>query len=174
MTNPATANPSPSSQPATAPRAMSVVPHLCVGFGVLILSALSAWQAFEIPKPFLQVAVGPAVAGWFITGFLALCGIGLILAAVRGGWAHDQDGTITEWGSLGLVGLGLLVNLLLIDVVGFILAATMMFPLVARGFGSKNMLKDALIGFVLAFTSYILFDRVLGYKIGRGLIESLI
>jgi putative tricarboxylic transport membrane protein len=167
-------NPSTSDQSGSTQRAISIVPHLLVGFGVLILAGLSAWQAFEIPKPVLQVAVGPAVAGWFITAFLAVCGMGLILAAIRGGWAHDQDGTITEWGSLGFVALGLLINLLMIDVVGFILAATMMFPLVARGFGSRNMLKDAMIGFVLAFTSYILFDRVLGYKIGRGLIESLI
>jgi putative tricarboxylic transport membrane protein len=156
------------------PRSVSIVPHLCVAIGVLIIAGLSFWQAAEIPKPVLQVAVGPAVAPWFITAFLAACGVGLIFAALRGGWAHDQDGTITEWGSLGFVALGLFVNVALIDIAGFILAATLMFPLVARGFGSTNMLRDAAIGFVLAFSSYILFDRVLGYKIGRGLIESLI
>jgi putative tricarboxylic transport membrane protein len=155
-------------------RSRSIVPHLCVAGGVLILAGLSAWQALNIPKAVLQVAVGPAVAPWFVTVFLATCGVGLIVAAVRGGWAHDQDGTITEWGSLGLVALGLFVNVALIDVIGFILASTLMFPLVARGFGSRAPIRDVMIGFVLAFVAYVLFDRVLGYKIGRGLIESLI
>jgi putative tricarboxylic transport membrane protein len=49
-----------------------------------------------------------------------------------------------------------------------------MFPLVARGFGSRAPLRDALIGFVLACVSYVGFDRVLGYKIGTGIIENLI
>jgi putative tricarboxylic transport membrane protein len=65
-------------------------------------------------------------------------------------------------------------NAALIDKIGFILASTIMFTLVARGFGSEKWWRDALIGFCLAFVSYFGFDRVLGYKIGSGLIESLI
>jgi putative tricarboxylic transport membrane protein len=151
-----------------------ILPNLLVAAGVLVLAGLSALQSREIPPPVLQVAVGPGVAPWFVTVFLAVCGLGLLLAALRGGWAHDQDGTITEWGPLGLVGLGLFVNVALIETIGFILASTLMFPLVARGFGSRAPLRDVGIGFVLAFSAFVLFDRVLGYKIGSGIIESLI
>ncbi len=98
----------------------------------------------------------------------------MLLAAFKGGWAADQEGTLTEWGSLGWVTLGLVLNAALIDSIGFILASTIMFALVARGFGSRQILRDAGIGFVLAIVSYVGFDRILGYKIGSGLIESLI
>ena len=74
----------------------------------------------------------------------------------------------------GVVLLGLLVNIALIEWAGFIIASTAMFPLVARGFGSRAPLRDAAIGFVLSCVSYVGFDRVLGYKIGTGFIENLI
>jgi putative tricarboxylic transport membrane protein len=90
-----------------------------------------------------------------------------------GGWAADQEGTLSEWGSLGWVALGLVLNAALIEWIGFILASTIMFALVARGFGSGKWLRDGAIGFALALISYVGFDRILGYKIGTGLIEKL-
>jgi putative tricarboxylic transport membrane protein len=48
------------------------------------------------------------------------------------------------------------------------------FLFVALGFGSRNAPRDAAIGFALALVAYVGFDRVLGYKIGTGLIERLI
>ena len=152
----------------------SVFIHLSVGLGVLVLAALSAWQSSAIPAAGLLNIVGPTVAGWFVTGFLALCGIGLVVAALRGGWIDLAQEEAVQWGSLGLVLLGLLVNIALIEWAGFIIASTAMFPLVARGFGSRAPLRDAAIGFVLSCVSYVGFDRVLGYKIGTGFIENLI
>jgi len=154
--------------------ARSILIHLSVGVGVLVLAALSAWQSAAIPAAGLLNIVGPTVAGWFVTIFLALCGIGLVMAALRGGWIDLAREEAVQWGSLGLVLLGLVVNILLIEWAGFIIASTAMFPLVARGFGSRAPLRDALIGFVLSCVSYVGFDRVLGYKIGTGFIENLI
>jgi len=152
----------------------ATVIHLLVGFGVLVLAALSAWQSAAIPAAGLLNVVGPTFAGWFVTGFLGLMGIGLVMAALRGGWIDLAKEEAVQWGSLGFVALGLIVNIALIEWAGFILASTAMFPLVARGFGSRAPLRDALIGFVLACVSYVGFDRVLGYKIGTGIIENLI
>lgn len=151
----------------------SNIPHFCIGLGILALGATAAWQTSIIPQV-LYATVGPSVFPSIVTVFLLMLGTGLMVAAQRGGWAHEQDGTITEMGSLGFVVAGLVLNAALIDKIGFILASTIMFTLVARGFGSGKWWRDALIGFSLAFVSYFGFDRVLGYKIGTGLIESLI
>lgn len=152
----------------------STLPHKIVAAGVLFIAALALWQTLAIPKAALYATVGPDVFPKIITAFLFACGIGLIMAAFRGGWAQDQDGTLTEWGSLGYVALGLVLNAALIEYIGFILASTIMFGLIARGFGSTQWIRDASIGLALAVISYVGFDRVLGYKIGSGLIESLI
>jgi putative tricarboxylic transport membrane protein len=148
------------------------LPHFIVGLGVLLLGVAAAWQTTLIPQV-LYATVGPSVFPMIITVFLLMLGTGLVVAAMKGGWAHDQDGTITEWGSLGYVAAGLVLNAALIDNIGFILASTIMFTLIARGFGSAKWLRDLLIGFGLALGAYIGFDRLLGYKIGTGLIERL-
>lgn len=149
------------------------LPHFMIAAGVVAVGLAAAWQSTLIPQV-LYATVGPSVFPAMITVFILMCGAGLMVAATRGGWAHDQDGTITEWGSLAFVIGGLALNAALIDRIGFILASTIMFTLVARGFGSEKWWRDAAIGFALAFVSYLGFDRVLGYKIGSGLIESLI
>ena len=155
-------------------KSSSTLPHKIVAAGVLVVAGLALWQTLVIPKAALYAKVGPDVFPKIVTGFLFACGIGLVLDAFKGGWAGDQDGTLTEWGSLGYVALGLLVNAALIEHIGFILASTIMFGLIARGFGSTQWMRDAAIGFALAIISFVGFDRVLGYKIGSGLIESLI
>ena len=73
---------------------------------------------------------------------------------------------------LGML-LGLLLNITLIEYAGFILSSTLLFLCTARAFGSEQPARDAAIGFALAFVAYVGFDRLLGYKIGSGLIESL-
>lgn len=150
----------------------STLPHRLVAFGVIALGLAAAWQSTLIPQV-LYTTVGPSVFAWFVAGFLLVLGVMLLVAAFRGGWAADQEGTLSEWGSLGWVTLGLVLNVVLIEWIGFILSSTLLFACVARGFGSRKFLRDAAIGFGLALISYVGFDRILGYKIGSGLIEKL-
>jgi putative tricarboxylic transport membrane protein len=98
----------------------------------------------------------------------------LAVDAFRGGWSHETDdfGEVDWPGGLWMLG-GLAANVALIDIVGFILSSTVLFVFTARAFGSGQIVRDAGIGFTLAFVAYIGFDRVLGYKIGTGLIERL-
>lgn len=151
----------------------STLPHKLVALGVIALALAAAWQTTLIPQV-LYTTVGPSVFAWFVSGFLLVLGVLLLVAAFKGGWAADQEGTLTEWGALGWVALGLLLNVALIEWIGFILASTLLFAFVARGFGSRKFPRDAAVGFGLALISYVGFDRVLGYKIGSGLIEALI
>jgi len=161
------------SDPTSSEHIESTLPHKLVAFGVVALGLAAAWQTTLIPQV-LYTTVGPSAFAWFVAVFLLVLGVMLLLAAFKGGWAADQEGTLSEWGSLGWVTLGLVINAALIEWIGFILASTIMFALVARGFGSDKWLRDGAIGFALAIISYVGFDRILGYKIGSGLIESLI
>jgi putative tricarboxylic transport membrane protein len=155
------------------------LPHLAVALGMAGVAGLAYWQTREVPTgAAVYATVGPQVAPWIVTIFLALVSAGLIAAAVNGGWARENDGEISEWGSLGWVGLGLLLNLVLIEGVslrslefkgpGFIVASALMFVCIARGFGSRRPLRDAIVGFLVAAIGFIGFDKVLGYRIGAG------
>jgi putative tricarboxylic transport membrane protein len=144
-----------------------------VGLAVLALAAVMAWQISVIPAHAVYAQVGPTVIPWIAAAMLAVLGALLTVQGLLGGWAHEQPGSFNAYG-LGWLLLGLALNVALIGVAGFIIASTLLFVCTARAFGSRNMLRDAAIGFTLALVSYVGFDRVLGYKIGSGLIEGLV
>jgi putative tricarboxylic transport membrane protein len=146
---------------------------LGIAIGVIALGLVAGWQTTEIPQS-AYAAVGPRAFAWAASAMLVVMGGFLAVGALRGGWSHETDdfGEIDWPGGLWMLG-GLAANVALIDVVGFILASTVLFVLTARAFGSRKLARDAVIGFALAFVAYIGFDRVLGYRIGAGLIERL-
>jgi putative tricarboxylic transport membrane protein len=103
---------------------------------------------------------------------LGALGALLTWRGVRGGWAHERHGAFDARG-LGWLLAGLALNVALIGTAGFVIASTVLFVCTARAFASRSPLRDAGIGFALALAVYVGFDRVLGYKIGTGLIEGL-
>jgi putative tricarboxylic transport membrane protein len=147
---------------------------LGIALGVIVLGLVAGWQTTEIPQS-AYAAVGPRAFAWATSALLVVMGVFLAKDAMTGGWSHETDelGEIDWPGGLWMIG-GLAANLALIDVLGFILSSTVLFLFTARAFGSDRLVRDALIGFALAFVAYVGFDRVLGYKIGTGLIEKLI
>lgn len=143
------------------------------GLGVVALAAVLAWQATLIPEvAFSQV--GPNVFPKVSAGMLGLLGVMLVIVGWRGGWDHQDSGAGTDWRSLMWMIGGLGLNAGLIETAGFIIASSLMFTCIAQAFGSRQPIRDALVGLTLAATAYVGFDRILGYKIGSGLIERLI
>ena len=144
-----------------------------VGLAVLTLAAVVGWQTTVIPTHAVYAQVGPKAIPWIATAMLAVLGALLTLWGLRGGWAHGEHGPPRLWGAFWLL-LGLALNVALIGVAGFIIASTVLFVCTALAFGSLSVLRDAAIGFALALAAYVGFDRVLGYRIGSGLIEGLL
>jgi putative tricarboxylic transport membrane protein len=143
-----------------------------VGVGVLALAAIVGWQTTQIPHNALYAQVGPTAIPWLAVGMLAVLGALLTWRGLRGGWEHEEHGAFDAWG-LGWLLAGLVLNVVLIGTAGFIIASTALFLCTALAFGSRNVPRDAGIGFALALVAYVGFDRLLGYKIGSGLIEGL-
>lgn len=144
-----------------------------VGVATLALAAIVGWQTTLIPTNAVYAQVGPKVIPWLATAMLTVLGALLTLQGLRGGWEHEEHGEFNLPG-LGWLLLGLALNVTLIGAAGFIIASTLLFMCTALAFGSRNVARDAAIGFAMAFVAYVGFDRVLGYKIGSGLIEGLL
>jgi putative tricarboxylic transport membrane protein len=147
---------------------------ISLGIGVLGLAAVIAWQTSRIPSEAAYAQVGPAIIPWLVSVALAVLGLAILAAGLTGRWHSEPAPCALDRTSLAWLVGGLLLNLVLIDLVGFILASTLLFVCAARAFGSRRVLRDAAIGFVIALLCYVGFDRVLGYEIGSGVIESLI
>jgi putative tricarboxylic transport membrane protein len=144
---------------------------VCVGLAVMAIAAIVAWETSVIPTNALYAQVGPTVIPWIATLMLAALGAMLAVEGFRGGWEHEGHGALNVQG-IGFLLAGLFLNVALISTAGFIIASTILFLCTTLAFGSRNIARDAGIGAALALVAFVGFDRVLGYKIGTGLIEA--
>jgi Tripartite tricarboxylate transporter TctB family len=156
-----------------ASRLRPAVGELIIAIGVLLLAVVIFWQTAIIPVSPIYAKVGPTVVP-YITA-LGLVGLGLLLlyAALKGGWQPEEEKeTVPDRPALLWVVAGLALNVLLITYGGFTIASIVLFICVARGFGSKAILRDAGIGAAFALIAYFGFAQTLGINIGAGVVEN--
>jgi len=150
-------------------------PEALIGLGLLLFSGLALWQTGEIPVSPLYAKVGPRVLPYVTVGGLALFGVLLLIQAARGGWQPDEEREVALDGrALAFVVAGLVANVALIGPLGFSLASTVLFVLVTFGFGDRHVVRNALIGLVLALSAYFGFAKALGVNIGAGVVERFL
>jgi putative tricarboxylic transport membrane protein len=156
-------------------RASIALPEALIALGLLLFAGLVLWQTLAIPVSPMTAQVGPKVLPYITAAGLALLAVLLLVQAVRGGWQQpDEKEVAVDWKAVAFVTTGLIANVALIGSLGFSAASTIMFVLVAYGFGSRRPVRDAGIGLVLALTAYFGFAKALGVNIGAGVIENLL
>jgi putative tricarboxylic transport membrane protein len=167
QTDPGAADAAPGSGPARG--------ETIIAFGVIGLAVMVLWQAWSIPVSPLYAKVGPTVVP-VIAGFgLLLFGAALLVSALRGGWQPDEEKQLRiDHAGLAWVFVGLALNVLTIGTLGFTLASVLLFVCVTRGFGSRNIARDAAIGATFALIAYLGFAKTLNINIGAGLVENAI
>lgn len=110
---------------------------------------------------------------------LSLLQIGIALRAHRAAEAapeeepaDDPDPRFDRRSLLWVLG-GFLGFVLLLDLLGWLLGAGALFWCVARAFGSRAVLRDAVVGLSVAAAAYIAFDMMLGLSLPSGLLGGL-
>ncbi|MDM7931932.1 tripartite tricarboxylate transporter TctB family protein [Tabrizicola sp.] len=143
-----------------------IIAALLAGFGAVLL-----WDASTIPDRGGYAGIGPAampkVVGW---GLIVLAAA-TFLGAFRGRLADVPRQNPVP---LILIGGGLVLQIALLNVVGFSLATGILFAATAAAFGKRNLLVTLPIGTALAFGLYGLFDGILRLNLPGGLLETLI
>ncbi|KJZ60626.1 tripartite tricarboxylate transporter TctB family protein [Pseudomonas fluorescens] len=155
----------------TQPRAI-LPAQLAIGVGVIAISAMLAVGAFRFPPEMGFVILGAHVYPYAVAVFLGVVGLLLCYQAVTGGFREladhrdEADQALpggkagAAWVTAGLVGVAVLINL-----IGFVLAAGLLFACSARGFGSRRPVKDLAIGIALTLPIYWLFNAGLGVSL---------
>ena len=157
------------------PHARPAMPEVTIGIGLLVVAAVMLWQTMLMPVSPMYSKVGPTVFPYITAFGLALFAVLLIIQAWRGGWQPEDEKEVSiDWKAVGFVAAGLVANVLLIKPLGFSLASTVLFVLVAHGFGSRKPLHNAAIGLVLSLAAYFGFAKALGVNIGAGVLERLL
>ena len=163
------------SQEDPAARPRPAIGETIIGAGVLVLAIVMFWQTMSIPVSPIYATVGPTVVPMMTAAALGLLGVLLLIDAWQGGWQTEEEKTVTpDRAALLWITAGLVLNVLLIGSAGFTIASIILFVCVARGFGSKAIVRDALIGAAFALIAYFGFATTLGINIGSGLLETTI
>lgn len=145
--------------------------HTVIGIVVLLLSGLYFAGIPGISGEEGYAGLSPRFVPTLVAAGLAVCGALLTWQGVRGGFRNmpEEDAELPSaphslrgflW-----VAAGLLLNLALIGTLGFILSSTFLMVCVARGYGSRRTLRDALIGLALTVPMWLLFDFLLGINL---------
>jgi putative tricarboxylic transport membrane protein len=138
-------------------------PELLLGLGIMTIGLVIAWQAATIKVGPLYAKVGPAAFLWLSSGLLCLCGA---IVAYKALTSSPETGNELR-GPL-IILAGLVASAFMMDVVGFVPTATVIFVTTANGLGSHKFTRDVLIGVALAIGAYLIFGLGLGLRLPIG------
>jgi putative tricarboxylic transport membrane protein len=149
------------------------MPEFLIALGTLIFAGVVFYQTTLIPVSVTYAKVGPNIMAYLISIILAVLGILLMIAALKGGWqeAEEKEKTL-DFAAVAWVLLGLGLNVAFITNLGFTIASIALFVCIARGFGSRDYLKNAGIAAIFALIAYFGFVKLLNINIGGGIIEN--
>jgi putative tricarboxylic transport membrane protein len=143
--------------------------ELALSAGVLALGAGAAAVTATLPSEGGYAGIGPNFMPGLVSLGLVAIGAWLLYEALSGGWRRLMlQPEKFQRAPFVWVSAGLFAHMALIGWAGFIVAAAVLFVLVARGFGSRRALRDGAIGVALALAVYLFFTQVLNVGLPAG------
>ena len=146
--------------------------ELLISLGLLALGSFVIYDTQSIPDPQGASGVGPRLFPYIIGAGLTLCGAVLAWQSRSGGWHNvplDQQGhDAPDWIASGIISAGIVLHMVIIGWAGFIIASTLLFVMVARGYGSRRPVRDAAIAILLSIVVFFVFTLALGLSLPKG------
>ncbi len=124
--------------------------------------------------------IGPRVFPYVVGGAMIVLAVVLAVATARGDVAEGEEGedidltTPIDWLTVGkLVGI-LVLNLLLVNVLGWAITGALLFAGCAWALGSRTHLRDLIVGAVLSVASWYFFYVGLGVPLTPGILDGIL
>ena len=149
--------------------------EVALSLGVLALGIGAAVVTATLPGEGGYAGIGPNFIPAVVSAGLLLIGAWLAFEAFSGGWRHrsEHEGAFAA-GPFLWVSAGLFAHMALIGSAGFVIAATVLFAGVARGFGSRRTAMNLVIGCVLSLAVFLFFVKLLNVNLPAGWLSPLI
>ena len=148
--------------------------EIALSLGVVALGIGIAAVTATLPSEGGYAGIGPNFIPAVVAAGIIVLGVWLSIEAFSGGWrdapAHEER---FEKYPFLWVSAGLFAHMLLIGTAGFVIAGTVLFAGVARGFGSRAWLKNLLIGLALSLAVFLFFVKLLNVNLPAGWLAPL-
>jgi putative tricarboxylic transport membrane protein len=149
--------------------------EIALSLGVLALGIGVAAVTATLPTEGGYAGIGPNFIPAVVGAGIILLGVWLAYEAFSGGWRNSAEPTEVFVPSPFLwISAGLFAQMALIGWAGFVIAATVLFACVARGFGSRRVARDLGIGLLLALGIFLFFVKLLNVNLPAGWLAPLL
>jgi putative tricarboxylic transport membrane protein len=138
-----------------------------LGAFVLAIGLFIALETYEAASAATNAIVGPQLFPYLIGFGLIAIGMSLLREAVKGHVAHET-GFELDWRAVTLASAGLILQMLLLERLGWIIATTLMFLLTTFAFRERRIVISVLIGLALTGLTFLIFNYGLGLDLPLG------
>jgi putative tricarboxylic transport membrane protein len=147
------------------------------------LVAVGGWVLFDalgLEDGFADQPVQPYAVPYIVGSVLVLLGVLLAVATARGDLPESDEGEdidLTQGADMKTVGMlaaVLVVNLLLINFLGWAITGALLFVGATRALGSRTLLRDVCVGVALSVGSWYAFYVLLGVPIPAGILDGVL
>lgn len=124
--------------------------------------------------------VGPRVFPYVIGAGMVLLAALLALATARGDVAEGEEGedidltSPPDWVTVGKLVAVLVLNLLLVNLLGWAVTGALLFAGCAWALGSRTLLRDLIVGAVMSVGSWYFFYVGLDVPIPPGILDGIL
>ena len=147
----------------------AVLGAVVLGLGLFIATETSLMELAAS-----NAAIGPRLFPFLVAAGLLAVGAAVLWQAFFGHIAHER-GFELDWRAVALVAGGLLLQMFLVESLGWIIASTLMFLAATLAFRERRVVISIAIGLVLTGLTYWVFNYGLGLSLPIGTtIEELL
>jgi putative tricarboxylic transport membrane protein len=166
----------PDTGPRRIDRAELGVALLLGVVGVVVL-----FDAARLNVPYSQSdPVGPRTVPFIVGGLLLACAVGLAVNVARGGHGVAEEGedvdltAPTEWRVVIPLIATFVANIVLIDVLGWVISGAMLFWGSSWALGSRHPVRDLVISVALSVATFYGFYSGLGILLPAGVLDGVL
>ncbi|GAA3678853.1 tripartite tricarboxylate transporter TctB family protein [Nonomuraea antimicrobica] len=155
-------------------------PELGLAVVVLVLGVLVVVGTLDVSAAASQLGLGPRFFPMLVGGAMVLIGLFYVADVVRGGHAEPEEsedvdaGAPTDWRSVALVSGIFLAFAALLNVLGWIIGASLLFFGLSVALGAEHKVRAAGVSVVMGVVTYLLFVKGLGVTLPGGPLAGVI
>jgi putative tricarboxylic transport membrane protein len=154
-----------------------------LGLAVLLgaVGVLVLWDASKLQVQYSQAdPVGPKAVPYIVAALLLGCAVWLAVDVLRGGHGEAEGGEDidlshpSEWRVVVPLVVAFLANILLIDVLGWVISGTILFWGSVWALGSRHYVRDFFVSVTLSLATFYGFYAGLGIFLPAGLLDGVL
>ncbi len=174
-----TTTPPAQAEKSTPRKVVDTAQYGFAGFLGLV-GAYTLYDASGIEPGFADQALHPATFPYVFGAVLIGLGVALAVATARGDVAEGEEGEDidltagTDLRTVGLLVLVFVVNIALIDLLGWAITGAFLFAASARVLGSRHPVRDVAIGVALSLGTFYGFYVGLGIPMPAGILDGIL